>query len=313
MKVLFNKTGQNGSTELKNLLGFLDVDIKYSNIKSDIQTATREVRSLVGKEVFDKAYDAYVANSTEQNLEELINYLRYPIAIGAYRMYAPNADLAHTANGRKMRVDDHEKNAFEWMIDRDNEALERKYYRALDDLLLFLEETETGGWKESVEYKKLKNSLFKTTDDFDEHFPIQSRLLLIRMIPGINQCLEHEIKPRLGNLVNEILSGEVQIENQELVFYVKQACAFYALSWVLPRFSVQMFPEGVLQRFTSDRVTSQAKQVPQLNEIAWAKECFEADFKKAIAKIEIIQRKDLDEAKEVSLQDLISGSNFLST
>src|SRR5690606_17350485 len=115
MKTLFNKPGTNGSTELKNLLGFLDVDIKYANIKSDILTATKEVRLLVGKEVFDRAYGAYHNNEEEDS--DLVYYLRFPIAINAYRMYAPNADLAHTPNGRKMRVDQHEKNAFEWMID----------------------------------------------------------------------------------------------------------------------------------------------------------------------------------------------------
>src|SRR5690606_4665636 len=196
MKTLFNKLGSNGSTELKTLLGFLDVDIKYANIKSDILSATKEVKALVGKEVFDKAFDAYNSENTTQ--EELLYYMRFPIAINAYRMYAPNADLAHTPNGRKMRVADYEKNAFEWMIDRDNEALERKYYRALDDLLHFLEEKEITEWIESDEYKKIQQSIFKTTDDFNEFFPIESRLLLIRMIPGINQCLSHEIKPRVG-------------------------------------------------------------------------------------------------------------------
>ena len=311
MKTLFNKSGSNGSTELKILLGFLDVDIKFANIKSDILSATKEVKALVGKEVFDKAFDAY--NSEDTTQEELLYYMRFPIAINAYRMYAPNADLAHTPNGRKMRTDEQEKNAFEWMIDRDNEALERKYYRALDDLLHYLEESELPEWKSSDEYKKLQKSIFKTTDEFNEHFPIESRLLLLRMLPGINQCIAHEFKPRVGDVLNQLLSNDIQPDKEELNFCVKQACAYYALAWALPRFSVQMFPEGVLQKYTSDRMTSQAKKVPELNEIAWAKQSFEEDYNKAIARLEMILQSDLDEAKEVSLNDLISGSNFLST
>lgn len=311
MKTLFNKSGTNGSTELKNLLGFLDVDIKYANIKSDILTATKEVRLLVGKEVFDRAYGAY--QNDEEGDSDLIYYLRFPIAINAYRMYAPNADLAHTPNGRKMRVDQHEKNAFEWMIDRDNEALERKYYRALDDLLHFLEENEIKEWIESEEYKKIQQSIFKTTDDFNEFFPIESRLLLIRMIPGINQCLSHEIKPRIGEQLTELISDDISPEKEELYFCVKQACAYYALAWSLSRFSVRMFPEGVLQKYSSDRASTKASKIPQYNEIAWAKQSFEQDFQKAIGRIEMILRSDLQDVKEVSLDDLISGSNFLST
>jgi len=311
MKTLFNKSGSNGSTELKILLGFLDVDIKYANIKSDILSATKEVKALVGKEVFDKAFDAY--NSEDTTQEELLYYMRFPIAINAYRMYAPNADLAHTPNGRKMRVADYEKNAFEWMIDRDNEALERKYYRALDDLLHYLEEAELPEWKASDEYKNLQKSIFKTTEEFNYHFPIESRLLLMRMLPGINQCLNHEIKPRLGNQLNDLFAEGVPSDKEELIFNVKQACAYYALAWALPRFSVRIFPEGVLQQYVTNTATTRGKKVPELNEIAWAKQSFEEDYKKAIARIETILRSDLDQAKEVSLNDLISGSNFLST
>jgi hypothetical protein len=48
----------------------------------------------------------------------------------------------HTNNGRKMRQDEGEKLPFQWMLDNDNAALEKRYYRALDDLIKFLDRSK---------------------------------------------------------------------------------------------------------------------------------------------------------------------------
>jgi len=312
MNVLFNRTGDSSaSTELKQCLSFIDVDIKYTNIKPDVLTATRELIELIGREVYNIAYTDY--NSKTDDKTELVFMMRYAIAINAYRMYAPNNDIAHTSNGRKMRQDTNEKQAFEWMIDRDNEALERKYYRALDDLLHYLEETEPT-WKDSDAYKKLQESIFKTTDDFNEHFPIGSRLLLIKLQPGIKQCLRNEIKLRIGNdALNELLKGNITANQEELYYMVKQACAYYALSWAMPRLSVQLFPQGVLQAYVGEQNTTQAKQIAAGNYLAYAKQYFEKDFNQAIAHIETILKKSQPYDDTDCFDDFFSGKNFIST
>jgi hypothetical protein len=55
---------------------------------------------------------------------------------------APSNDVAHTNNGRKMRQDEGEKLPFQWMLDNDNASLEKRYYRALDDLIKFLDRSK---------------------------------------------------------------------------------------------------------------------------------------------------------------------------
>lgn len=311
MNVLFNREGDaKASTELKDLLSFIDVDLKYKNIKSDIISATREVISIIGKELYDIAFADY--NSKTDAKEDLVYHLRYPIAINAYRLYVPNNDIAHTANGRKMRQDDNQKQAFEWMIDRDNEMLERKYYRAIDDLLHYLEESEPT-WKTSDAYKKLQLSIFKTTDDFNQHFKIDSRLLLMYLQPGIKQCLTTDIKVRVGaDVLDTIISEEVNPELQELQFFVKQACAFYAMAWAMPRLSLQLFPQGILQSYVGDRATTQAKQVANSNSLAFAKQYFEDDYKKAIASIETIVKASQPVSEDAFIDDSFTGANFIS-
>ena len=311
MNVLFNREGDaKASTELKELLSFIDIDIKYNKIKSDVLTATREVIAIVGKEVYDIAFNDYKNKVDEKT--DLLYYLRYPIAINAYRLYAPNNDIAHTANGRKMRQDSNEKQAFEWMIDRDNEMLERKYYRAVDDLLHYLEESEPN-WKTTNAYTKLQQSIFKTTDEFNEHFKIDSRLLLLYLQPGIKQCLTTEIKARIGAVVlNSIITEAVTPDLEELQFFVKQACAFYAMAWAMPRLSLRLFPEGVLQSYVGDRATTQAKQVASGNALTFAKQYFENDYKQAIAKIETIIKASQPITDADFIDDSFTGSNFIS-
>jgi|SRR5690554_104075 len=309
MNVLFNRPGDDTSKEIKDLLGFIDVDIKYAKIKSDVLTATRELIDLVGRDVYNTAYNDYATKTDEK--EQLVYHLRYPIIINAYRMFAPNLDIAHTVNGRKMRQDENQKQAFEWMIDRDNEALERKYYRALDDLLHYLDE-EVEEWKSSEAYQKLQESVFKTTDEFDEHFPIASRLLLMKLQPGIKQCLRVEIKQRIGSeLLNTFLKEPIVPEQEELYYEVKQACAYYALAWAMPRLSVQLFPQGILQSYVSERNTTQSRQVAGGTSLAYAKQYFEKDFDKAIANIETILKAS--EPFEEPKDDFIVGCNYVST
>lgn len=312
MDILFNRDNNSkASTELKELLSFLDIDLKYEKLQSDIFSATREIIDLIGKEVYTVAFNDY---SNKSDLKkDLVFHIRYPIAINAYRKLAPNIDLAHTNNGRKMRQDDNQKQAFEWMLDRDDKMLERKYYIALDDLLHYLEETETT-WKNSDAYKKLQESIFKTTADFDEHFSIKSRLTLLHLLPGIKQCLQHEIKVRVGSevLVN-IINENVAPDQVELQFAVKQACAYYALAWAMPRLSIQLFPEGILQPYVGDRATTQSKQVAPGMALAFAKENFENDFKKAIASIETIIKASQPTTSEGFVDATITGSNFIST
>jgi hypothetical protein len=59
MKLLFQTTGTAGNTELKELMGFIDADLKFKNILPDIITSTNDVIDLVGIEVYDKAVALY--------------------------------------------------------------------------------------------------------------------------------------------------------------------------------------------------------------------------------------------------------------
>lgn len=290
MELLFDKEGADPSDELKSLLGFVDADIDFSKIKPDATTATNDLVQLIGQTMYDTVLDAYKDDDADEASEYLVYVTRYPVAVDAYRLFAPDMDLSHTNNGRKMRQDDNEKLPFEWMIEKNNEALERRYYRALDDMLRHYETLDA--WKATEAYKKLHRLFITTTDQFDEHFRIGSRLVLLKLEPGIRQCEQREIKSRIGKtkfdaLKAALTSGEELLEtDKELLELIREACVFYAMAWAMLRLTVTIFPEGVLQAYTSDRDTVKIKRPAAKLETQAARQAFLEDAAAAFLKIE---------------------------
>lgn len=311
MRLIFNKS-DNGTDELKALIPYVDADLDYDNLEPDVRTSTFDVIKLIGKELYQFAEDLYFQSEELTALEkEFIKSVRYPIAVNAYSLYAPTNDLSHTNNGRKMRSSDDQKNPFEWMIDRDNAAQQKRYFRALDDLIFFLdsqtlievpsnedEEIEymlADTWRTSDAFKLTQKLFVRTVDDFNRVFTIESRLLLMKLSPGMEDCETYEILPRVGktkfdalktNLANsEPITDAADIE---LLRLIKRACIFYSLSWSMMRLSVNLYPEGVLQHYTSDRVTAQSKK-PSLNiEPRAAELAFKSDYERVLKDIETL-------------------------
>lgn len=330
MKLLFTTSGTTGNTELKQLLGFIDADLKLQNLIPDLITATNEVIDLIGEEVYKKAVEAYGTGTIAEENKDFIYAVRYPIAVNAYRLYSPSNDLAHTNNGRKMKQDDGEKQAFEWMLDRDNAAHEKRYYRALDDLIKFLDRSKVDAettttlytiWTASEAFKATHNLFIRTVKDFDDVFPINSRLLLLKLAPGISDCEQYEIRPRVGteklNALKLALKGSTPItdaKDLELIRLIRKASVAYSLAWAMPRLSVQLYPEGVLQHVTSDRATTRGAKPSLKNETQEAAQAFRADLTRILTDIEKLLEPVpvLDELTKV-IPDQIFGDNYMST
>ena len=343
MKLIFN-SNDNGTEELKELIPFLDSDFNFNNIKPDIKTATNEVYDLIGKEVYAIAETLYYPTepSTEPLTEfqqDFLTTLRYPIAINAYRLYSPSNDLSHTNDGRKMRSDDSQKMPFEWMLDRDNAAQEKRYFRALDDLIKFLDNTPKDApdttpetfenqlataWTTSVAYQNSHNLFVRTVAEFEVSFPIQSRLILIKLAPGLDLCETEEIISRIGTAKFKELKTKLKANTSiteasdiQLLKLIKHACVFYAMSWAMPRFSVNLYPEGVLQYYASDRASTQAKK-PSLNiEPEQARLAFKNDYEKALLQIEQFLTPTVNPAVEIdtptSLDHCHNSNKYFST
>lgn len=314
MELLFTDT--TGTSELKEHLGFLDLSLDYKNIKAKIITASNDVKKIIGQTMYNLALAEY-KKSDEDNSKniDLIFYVKNPIAIQAYRKYAPHNDLSHTTSGRLNRLEDGQKSPFEWMIDKDDKALEKSYYEALDDLIEFLE-ANIESWKETPQYKKSHQLFIKSANDFDDIFPIgASRLLFLKLSPGIRIAESKEITPRLGKELFDTLK-ESPDENEVLVAKIKEALAYYAMAWALRRLSVQLFPEGIIEGFMNDMSTKPIKSSNKSKEVFAAASYFEIDAHNAFLEIEELitkLNKTADEVVEPLTFKASSSDSFFNT
>jgi hypothetical protein len=303
MKLLFKE----GAEEIKELLGFVDADFDNDKIKSQLYTATRELKKLIGSEAYDYFYSLYtkpaeeeVGAITEEEAYLLYN-ARYPIALDAVRNYAPLGDVNFTPNGRKMRNENNQTAAWEWMINRSDESLEKHFYKSIDTLLEVLDEinpifkptdgdTPAVKWKDTEAYQKTHRLYVRSTADFDDYFPISSRLLLLKLQPGLSQCERINIVPRIGKERNKELKAALLKPNSEvdedLLELIKEACVYYALAWAVRRLRVSLLPEGILQRYHGERVNSRNSKVPEKMEAELTAQTFEADAEKVLTAIE---------------------------
>ncbi len=337
MEILFNKNN-NGTAELKDLIPYIDKDMDFDFFAPDIRTTTHDIINIIGPEVYTAAETVYIDDEDPTTLEgKFLRAVRYPIAVNAYRLFAPTNDLSHTNNGRKMRSDDSEKTPFEWMLDRDDAAQEKRYYRALDDLIVFLDnlriyedpstaeqtfETELAtAWRNSESYKLTHDLFIRTVSEFDKYFPIRSRLLLNNLSPGMADCENEEILSRIGRekfdeLKSKLKAGTPLTDSADfkLLKHIKQAVVSSAMAWAMPRFAVNLFPEGVLQHYTSDRATTKGKK-PALNiEPETARMAFERDAASALRKIEDLITPPTESNSECPepIPPIVAGEKFMS-
>jgi len=296
MKVLFKD--ETFADEFKEFLGFVDADFTLNNLKSDILSASRELVSFIGKELYEKAEELFDSSTIDEEDPEFefLQLVKYCTAVNGYRLYAPDNDLSHTNDGRKMRNEEHEKNAFEWMIDASDSSLEKRYYRILEHLINYLDELKGSEdaellalyeiWIETDAFKKLKKHFIQKVADFDAFFPINSKLLLIKLEPGLSLAEKNLILPRVGKIKYDQMLAEPTEDDENIIHTIKEVCAYYALAWAIPRMSVNILPTGILQRYSSDRASSKASMVPALNESQWTAESFLNDAHKAAIDLE---------------------------
>ena len=293
--MIFNKDSH-GSQELKQLIGFIFASIDFDNLKSYIEMGERDVKKIISREVFTVALNHYASDNYQKKidppaegetedlhpeylvLDELVAKIQYPVAIGAYRKYAPSNDITHSDKGRQIFVSDEEKPAFEWQIEKDNENLLSLYHEAVDMLLEFLDEhiddtVPTGDsevttsllpWGTTKEYEATKQLFLNPADQFEQYFSIhRSRMVFLALVPSMTRVQDGQIKPcfteeKYAELKDQILDNDLIDANKPLVELAASALALISMSVAIKRLSIELLPNGLFQNYTTSVIQSKA-------------------------------------------------------
>lgn len=288
MKLLFNKD-QQGSAEIKQLLGFTDGDLKFDNLKPKLYPATDTMIELIGSNLYNVLIGIYEASSASEADAEFLRRVQSVILLDGYRNYAKDNDLSHSSNGRVNQIDDKQKLAWEWQIVNSDKKMERDYYSLLDKLIKYMD-VNVSGWKATQAYKDTYDSFIRTAADIDEYFNIDgSRLLYLKLLPGIKKAERDEIIPlitkqKFEELKNALKESAPEID-EVLIKLIKEALVYKGLSWGIPRLSAQLFPEGLLVIPDTSRLSLSARKSAEKFEADSLSQRFSKDAQQAFEQI----------------------------
>lgn len=257
--MIFNKNNE-GAVELQRLVGTYFRSNDFSVIQSEIEAAEGTVRRLVGDAIFARAaacYDSVEYGTRTSTIDHrLVRAVQAPVAqLAMMRFYQQNI-LSHEDGGRKVKIHEgSEKMPWQWQFDRDDEALQDKYYRALDALYLFLDENldEIPEWAAAPQRRELARCFVRDLATFQKVFPLEdSYRMFYLLVPFMQEVQERIIRPVVGDdAYARMAAGEVPEDLAEQYAAAKRCIPLYAVITAVRRMSVRILPTMIVRRFTA--------------------------------------------------------------
>ena len=210
--MIFNKT-KKGSAELYNLTGTWYKANDFTGISEDIVLAQNEVIKLIGKATFDRAHSRYMTDeydpevSSDDPEDMLVRRVQLPVAYKAMHHFYQRNLVSHEDSGRKVKISENEKLPWAWQIEKDDAVLRDTFFRTLDELYLFLEQTDIKEWKDSPLRTQQQQSILRTLDQFESIYPLDgSFYTFYTLIPFILEVQQRFVRPIAGDRYMSLLS-----------------------------------------------------------------------------------------------------------
>lgn len=273
MKILFNHNDK-GQEEIKKLLGFLDADVKFEYLETDIELNTPYLVQFIGQSMYDKLITHYEAAGEDETLDAILKNAQLYVLLMAYLEYASNGDIVHGNSGRKIHFAENEKTPWDWQIEMDNGALKRRAYRSLDRLIEALDNAALTEWTSSDQYKQARSLFLYDTTQFNKVFPINnSGQLYYRLVPFMADIETEKISPVLGSVkfqdLKTRIKGNPTSEEKELILYCQKITAYRVLERASTLLPDEMFEEKINYRQSyQDRELIREKRQAKFAEMA---------------------------------------------
>ena len=254
--MIFNKK-DTGTTELFNATGSYWQSNDFSVIRSEVESSCSTVRGLIGKQLFDRAEAHYLGAEFDPEAGDTDTILvkRLQTAAGMLAMYRYyQSILSHEDGGRRFKVNDEsEKTPFAWQFERDDQALIDKYYRALDELYILLEESNIPEWEQSRVFQDRAMCLVRDLDTFQRAYPIEdSHRMFFLLVPFMLEAQDRHIVPIIGadNFARMVTGEELDDNLRQQAAVAKLCIPLYAVITAVRRMSIKILPTMIVRRFT---------------------------------------------------------------
>lgn len=317
--MLFNKSN-NGFEELKIWIPSISNSERFETFITDLFFAEEELKKYIGKDLLTELHEHYISDDYNpiagKIKDELVRRAQMSLALIAFRTYVMGNDVNHTGSGRRATIDnENEKLAWEWMIQRDDEALMQKSHRAVDALIACLDENNYQSWMQSDIMKKTREVLLYNTSLFDDVYPIdKSRRMYLLLLPFMKREQEQHIKPVLGQYYKPLLdyvqgSSSSSDTYLNLYNYAATPLALFTMAVAVNRLSVTLMPEGLVQKFSSAIVSKAASQPVKSYEKTQIVKTLLKEAESELSKLEsqVTKLKPVEEEEEDTTVDTTKG------
>lgn len=238
--------------ELRQLTGNYYANNDFEKVAGDLDQAREELVQLIGEKVMSLAEDG--------TNETLTAKVKRPMAILAtLRMYQKN-DLSHEDDGRKFKTstDNGEKLPWEWQLDRDDAMHLEEYFRGVDSLIRFLDNSDIAEWKESETYKVRQSLIIRNGQEFNRYFPIDnSERMYLLLVPFIREAQMLTVQKAYGLGWGDLFTAEAAAS--EARFAACVATALLSMSIALRRLPLKLIPSGVIRGYMAENGMSKSQ------------------------------------------------------
>lgn len=320
--MLINKNNT-GAEELQQLTSSYYANNDFDRAKTLWILEENKMTSLVGGDLMARAlahyksvkYNKESPSADEAKEDQLVLLLQIPIAYRTTLRYYQLNTVSHETSGRKVKVDrENESMAWEWMIDKDDEAQLRMAHETTDMLIDWLETNRIAEWMNSENRRASRELFVNTIGIFQKAYPMVdfSQSFFYTAVPFLREVQSHILKKALGvhytPLLDRWTSGEpdsgsgsdgggipsVDEELDEfydkLLSHVQIVQPLLCMVIAVKRLSLQVMPQGVVQHFKSMVQSRSASQVPLKDIIQLHADNLDTDARELLDEIKILIR-----------------------
>ena len=196
MKLIFDKDS-NGTQELVDALGLIDVRTDFSKWKPYIPLSIRRLTAIIGQEVYDKVLDFYQSASVDPDgkLTRLLGMVQQSVALFTWLKIIPTLDAQHGNTGRQKRLGEHEKGLTALQEYKDEANILSQAYESVDALIAYLEQEKFDFWIQSPKRKAVSELLLNSKEAFDFYYVTGSHRLFLTLAPIIREVQQRHIIP----------------------------------------------------------------------------------------------------------------------
>lgn len=221
--------------DVKKYVG-INVNNSFDTIKGALADAEMMfIIPVLGQELYDLLNDRYSKNNLNEDEQAIFPLLQNAIVKFAYAIYSPEGQIQITDKGYQIASSDHYKQAFEWMVNRADQAFLQKAYVALESLVKKMiyvignDSQKFNGWLNSPEHNRFFGHFINYSDEFSTYRKINGRQTYLAMLDSLADVEDEIIIPNISRGLADLLQQDVTAHISESEDYEEKSAELLRL------------------------------------------------------------------------------------